>query len=62
MQALDSATIAHEAGVGGQEVRTWLAAFAALAAAGPYQGELRHYAAIPHWNAGYGIVSARPQP
>ena len=56
--ALDSDAIARDAGVGGQEVRTWLAAFAALSAAGRYQGKLRHYEAIPHWNAGFVIVSA----
>lgn len=58
IEALNSEAITREAGVGGQEVRTWLAAFAALAAAGRYQGELRHYEAIPHWNAGFGIVTA----
>ena len=58
VEALGSEAIAREAGVGGQEVRTWLAAFAALAAAGRYRGELRHYEAIAHWNAGFGIVTA----
>lgn len=58
VEALSSEVIGREAGVGGQEVRTWLAAFAALAAAGRYHGELRHYEAIPHWNAGFGIVVA----
>lgn len=58
LAALDSASIRAAAGAGGQEVRTWLAAFAALAAAGRYRAELRHYRAIPHWNAGFGIVAA----
>ncbi|MES2412744.1 MAG: 3-carboxyethylcatechol 2,3-dioxygenase [Pseudomonadota bacterium] len=58
LEALGSAAIGREAGVGGQEVRTWLAAFAALSATGRYHGELRHYEAIAHWNAGFGIVVA----
>lgn len=59
IEALTSETINRDAGVGGQEVRTWMAAFAALGAAGCYSGELRHYEAIPHWNAGFGIVTAQ---
>jgi 2,3-dihydroxyphenylpropionate 1,2-dioxygenase len=58
VEALDSDIINREAGVGGQEVRTWVAAFAALSAGGSYSGNLRHYEAIPHWNAGFGIVVA----
>jgi 2,3-dihydroxyphenylpropionate 1,2-dioxygenase len=58
MESLDSDAINREAGVGGQEVRTWVAAFAALSAGGGFSGELRHYEAIPHWNAGFGIVVA----
>jgi len=48
------------AGVGVHEVRTWLAAFAAfdaLGAKGPYDQAVRHYAPVPLWNAGFGIVS-----
>jgi 2,3-dihydroxyphenylpropionate 1,2-dioxygenase len=48
------------AGVGVHEVRTWLAAFsafAAMGAKGPYDHALRHYAAVPLWNAGFGIVA-----
>jgi 2,3-dihydroxyphenylpropionate 1,2-dioxygenase len=48
------------AGVGVHEVRTWLAAFAAFAAMGtkgPYAPALRHYAPVPLWNAGFGIVA-----
>ncbi len=48
------------AGVGVNEVRTWLAAFAAFAAMGakgPYHRALRRYAAVPLWNAGFGIIA-----
>ena len=48
------------AGVGVNEVRTWLAAFAAfsvLSKKGPYEQVLRYYAPVPLWNAGFGIVS-----
>ena len=48
------------AGVGVHEVRTWLAAFAAFEAMGergPYVRALRHYAPVPLWNAGFGIVA-----
>ena len=48
------------AGVGVHEVRTWLAAFAAFAAMGvkgPYEAALRHYAPVPLWNAGFGIIA-----
>ena len=48
------------AGVGVHEVRTWLAAFAAFAAMGakaPYDRALRHYAPVPLWNAGFGIIA-----
>jgi 2,3-dihydroxyphenylpropionate 1,2-dioxygenase len=48
------------AGVGAHEVRTWLAAFAALGAMGakpPHAPALRHYAPVPLWNAGFGILA-----
>lgn len=50
------------AGCGGHEVRTWIAAYAALAAAGgPYTSERRFYHDIAAWNAGMGIATAEPQ-
>ena len=57
---LDMAEARAVAGVGVNEVRTWLAAFSAFAAmgsSGPYEQALRHYAAVPLWNAGFGIVA-----
>lgn len=46
------------AGCGGHEVRTWFAAYAALAAIGPYAGRAVYYRDIPQWNAGMGMATA----
>lgn len=61
--AMDMDQARAVAGVGAHEVRTWLAAFAALEAMG-VQGPgadalhaLRHYAPVPLWNAGFGIIA-----
>lgn len=48
------------AGCGGHEVRTWIAAYAALSAAGPYTSEALFYHDIAAWNAGMGIAAASP--
>ena len=46
------------AGCGGHEVRTWVAAYAAMAAAGPVTPRHIYYHDIPQWNAGMGIAAA----
>ncbi|MET3998522.1 3-carboxyethylcatechol 2,3-dioxygenase [Marinobacterium sp. MBR-109] len=56
----DIQQISAEAGRSTHEVRTWVAAFAALAAAGPYQARKDYYRPINEWIAGYGVVSATP--
>ena len=48
------------AGCGGHEVRNWVAAYAALGAAGPYDPREIYYQDIPQWNAGMGIAAAQP--
>lgn len=48
------------AGKSTHEVKTWLAAFAALSAFGPYQASHRYYRPIPEWIAGFGSLSASP--
>lgn len=48
------------AGCGGHEVRTWIAAYAALSASGPYSSEALFYHDIAAWNAGMGIAAASP--
>jgi 2,3-dihydroxyphenylpropionate 1,2-dioxygenase len=49
-----------EAGHSSHEVRTWIAAYAALAAAGPYEVTSSFYAPIPEWIAGFAVTQARP--
>ncbi len=42
------------------EVRTWIAAYAALSVFGPYEVTASFYAPIPEWMAGFGLTTARP--
>lgn len=51
--------VSQAAGRSAQEVRTWIAAFAALrAASGTYVARQDYYRPINEWIAGYGVVSA----
>lgn len=50
----------HEAGHSSHEVRTWVAAFAALAAQGHYATENRFYRAAPELIAGFAVRTAVP--
>jgi 2,3-dihydroxyphenylpropionate 1,2-dioxygenase len=54
--------IAHEAGHSAHEVRTWVAAFAALASQGPYRTDNRFYRAAPELIAGFAVRTAVPAP
>ena len=49
----------QDAGNSSHEVRCWVAACAAMAAAGPYQVVDRYYRAIPEWIAGFGYLTAQ---
>jgi 2,3-dihydroxyphenylpropionate 1,2-dioxygenase len=49
-----------EGGGSGHEVRTWIAAFAALSATGNYEMTSRFYHPIPEWIAGFAVATARP--
>lgn len=63
LELLDGASeeeLTRIAGCGGHEVRTWIAAYAALSAAGPYASKALLYHDIAAWNAGMGIAAARP--
>lgn len=51
--------MAAEAGNSSHEIRTWLAAFGALAAAGPYAVDYSYYRPIREYIAGFGIMVAR---
>jgi len=50
--------ISRAAGRSTHEVRTWVAAFSAMAAIGPYNARQDYYRPINEWIAGYGVVSA----
>ncbi|MDZ5458705.1 3-carboxyethylcatechol 2,3-dioxygenase [Azohydromonas lata] len=50
--------ISKAAGRSTHEVRTWVAAFAALQAVGDYSAREDYYRPINEWIAGYGVVSA----
>jgi 2,3-dihydroxyphenylpropionate 1,2-dioxygenase len=51
-------SMAQEAGNSAHEVRTWIAAFAALAAQGPYVTENRFYRPAPELIAGFAVRTA----
>lgn len=58
--ALSETELTRVAGCGGQEVRNWVAAYSAMAAAGPFAPRHILYHPIPQWNAGMGIAVADP--
>lgn len=53
------AGMAQEGGGSAHEVRSWIAAFASLAATGPYAMTSRFYEPIPAWIAGFAVATAR---
>lgn len=55
----DPDTMTTEAGNSSHEVRTWVAAFSALAAAGPSTVTDSYYRPIPEFIAGFGVMTAR---
>jgi 2,3-dihydroxyphenylpropionate 1,2-dioxygenase len=55
-----NAFIASAGGNSAHEIRTWVAAFAALAAAGPYQTGVRYYRPAPELIAGFAVRTAVP--
>lgn len=64
LAAFDSWTVAwmgEQGGGSAHEVRAWIAAFAALAASGPYEMTSRFYEPVPEWIAGFGVATARPR-
>jgi 2,3-dihydroxyphenylpropionate 1,2-dioxygenase len=58
VDAWSNAWIAQEAGNSAHEIRTWLAAFASLAALGRYETVQRFYRAAPELIAGFAIRTA----
>jgi 2,3-dihydroxyphenylpropionate 1,2-dioxygenase len=53
--------VTHEGGSSAQEIRTWVAAFAALETAGPYETGGRYYKPAPELIAGFAIRTALPK-
>lgn len=49
----------RRAGFGGHEVRTWVAAFAAMRALGAFTPQLEYYRIVPEWITGMGLVTAQ---
>lgn len=65
LTALDGMTndaITRDGGKSAHEIRTWVAAFGALAAYGRYTASLDYYRAIPEWIAGFATMHASPEP
>lgn len=60
LDGLGNAELSALAGKSTHEVKTWVAAFAALSAFGPYAAHDRYYRPIPEWIAGFGALAARP--
>ncbi|WP_280241324.1 3-carboxyethylcatechol 2,3-dioxygenase [Nocardia abscessus] len=56
-----NAGITEAAGNSGHEVRTWVAAFAALAAQGPYRTTVHYYRSAPALIAGFAVRTALPE-
>jgi 2,3-dihydroxyphenylpropionate 1,2-dioxygenase len=60
LDSWSNAFIATEGGNSAHEIRTWVAAFAALAVQGDYRTERRFYRAAPELIAGFAIRTAVP--
>lgn len=58
IDAMTPEQMALDAGNSAHEVRTWVAAFAALGAAGPYQITSSYYRPIREYIAGFGVMTA----
>ncbi|MFE3543135.1 3-carboxyethylcatechol 2,3-dioxygenase [Nocardia sp. NPDC059177] len=56
----DNAEVTAVAGASAHEIRTWVAAFAALAHQGPYRTTARYYRAAPALIAGFAVRAALP--
>lgn len=51
--------ITEKGGRAGHEIRTWVAAFAALSVAGEYQMQVRYQRLIPHWIVGMAMAHGK---
>jgi 2,3-dihydroxyphenylpropionate 1,2-dioxygenase len=62
IDAMTPAQMSEDAGNSAHEVRTWVAAFAALSAAGAYAVAYEFYRPIREYIAGFGVMAARTAP
>jgi 2,3-dihydroxyphenylpropionate 1,2-dioxygenase len=56
-----NSSVLHAGGGSAHEFRTWIAAFAALATAGPYRTTVRYYRPVAELIAGFAIRTALPK-
>ncbi|MBW7984046.1 2,3-dihydroxyphenylpropionate/2,3-dihydroxicinnamic acid 1,2-dioxygenase [Enterobacillus tribolii] len=61
LDAVSNEELSALAGRSAHEIKTWVAAFAALSACGAFRTEGRYYRPIPQWIAGFGSLSATTQ-
>lgn len=61
LDAIRNEDVSALAGKSAHEVKTWVAAAAALSVFGPYVASHRYYRPIPEWIAGFGALSAKPR-
>ena len=60
LDALDNAAITRDGGIAGHEIRTWVAAYSCLDAAGPWRADPPYYRPIAEWMAGFAVSHAAP--
>ncbi|WP_114811162.1 3-carboxyethylcatechol 2,3-dioxygenase [Paraburkholderia kururiensis] len=60
VDGMTDSAITRDGGRSAHEIRTWVAAFGALAASGPYDAHIDFYRAIPEWIAGFAVMHAQP--
>ncbi|SFM71759.1 3-carboxyethylcatechol 2,3-dioxygenase [Marinobacter zhejiangensis] len=58
LDQVNNQDVSDQAGKSTHEVKTWVAAAAAMAAFGQYTEQARYYRPIPEWIAGYGALTA----
>lgn len=58
LDSVGNQEVSEKAGKSTHEVKTWVAAAAAMAAIGPYREDARYYRPIPEWIAGFGALRA----
>jgi len=59
VDAWDNEQFLQEGGSAAHEMRSWIAAFAALSMAGPYELPTDHYWGVENWDGGFAVQTAR---